>query len=560
MPLRILYRTGGKVVGWIALVGLWFVLIQGAWTATQTLWPGLHEDGSYYSTIPINLASGLGNTYSVHARALHSANTPEPHRDHGQLYAPLISYLMKDNSFKSLLSAIHWVNFASLILAVFFYFLQTRRLFNSTNLFSLWVATGFSTATVGTMHYLQGRPEHGMVAFLLVAGLLGEIRWKSTWPGWFHGMVIGVSASFSPLPGVLWAIGTTIVLCSQENQPGRLLKAILTRCLYGVGCWVVLNLLFSAGSITQIILNTLQRGLLIQSKNYLPKSTGLFFFLDWTIHWFSPYWISLSYAPGLLFPFALAFLIALVIIVRLLFIPQKLIIRIVILILSIALLQQIFSSSIEKPGAHYNLLPLLPGLFSWILDRVSILKKIDSIQAIIERKDLLESCHQTRLQIHPIIYQRLLPALLLIFCSIPALGFIRVSILQSSIKSQGVSFVAVCKRYQELKGTLESNEFILIDEISHANSKSAVIFDEPPWKTVAYNEDIEKLEKRLSIKIRYFFDLQERSPNPEEMKGYRLIESNFNQKPAIWNGLTIRYVTPGYGYAIYEKMDTSSFQ
>ena len=122
------FRTGGKIIGWVSLVGLWLIIIQGAWTATQTLWPGLHEDSSYYSTIPINLTSGLGNTFSVHARGLHSVGAPEPHRDHGQLYAPLISYLMEDNSFKSLLSAIHWVNFASLIIAVFFYFLQKNLL------------------------------------------------------------------------------------------------------------------------------------------------------------------------------------------------------------------------------------------------------------------------------------------------------------------------------------------------------------------------------------------------------------------------------------------------
>jgi len=555
-----LIRAGGKVVGWIALVGLWFVLIQGAWTATQTLWPGLHEDGSYYSTIPINLASGLGNTFSVHARALHSANTPEPHRDHGQLYAHLISYLMKDNSFKSLLSAIHWVNFASLILAASFYFLQTRRLFSSSCLFSLWVATGFSTATVGTMHYLQGRPEHGMVAFLLVAGLVGELCWKSAWPNWFHGLVIGVSASFSPLPGALWAIGTTIILCSEANQPRRLLKEILIRCLYAVGFWVLLNLLFSTASITQIILNTLQRGLFIQSINHLPKSTGLFFLMDWTIHWFSPYWISLSYAPGLLFPFALALFIAFIVVAMTLIMSQTLTSKIIIFTSSAVLLQQFFHNSIEKPGMHYNLLPLLPGLLSWILDKISILRKIDLIQAIIIRKNMLESFNQTNIHIPPIIYQRLLPVSLLFFCSIPGLGYFRNNILQSFIKSHGISFATAYGRYQELKDTLKSNEFILIDEISHANSKSAVIFDKPPWKTVAYNEDIEKLEKRLSIKIRYFFDLQERSPYPEEQKGFKLIEANFNQKPAVWNGLTIRSVTPGYGYAIYEKIDTSFIQ
>ncbi|MGA1368445.1 MAG: hypothetical protein ACO394_07995, partial [Blastocatellia bacterium] len=305
-----LYRTSGRIIGWLSLVSLWVIIVQGAWTSTQTLWPGLHEDGSCYATIPINLKNGLGNTYSVYARSLHSADAPEPYNAHGQLYAPLMSFLMRGNSFKSLLSAIHWVNFASLFLAVSLYFLQTRRLFNASRLFSLWVATGFSSATIGTMHYLQGRPEHGIVVFLLLAGLVGELRWKSQWPDWFHGVVIGVAAGFSPLPGILWAIGTTIALAWRSIRPKELITATISRFMFAVTAWSLLTLFFSSESIIEIISSTIERGRLIQSTTFLPKSTGLFFLMDWLIHWFSPYWIILSYAPGLIFPFGLSAILA----------------------------------------------------------------------------------------------------------------------------------------------------------------------------------------------------------------------------------------------------------
>jgi hypothetical protein len=129
--------------------------------------------------------------------------------------------------------------------------------------------------------------------------------------------------------------------------------------------------------------------------------------------------------------------------------------------------------------------------------------------------------------------------------------------MQPEIHAKGVSYDTAYNKYQDLKGQLTSNEYILIDEISHANSKSAVIFDTPPWKTVAYNGDIDALERRLSIKIKFFFDLQERSKNPEDKNGFRLIETEFNSTPSIWNGLMIRSVTPGYGYAVYERVDNS---
>ena len=527
---RTLYRTGGRVMGWLALLGLWLIIIQGAWTSTRTLWPGLHEDGSYYATIPINLANGLGNTLSVHARALQSAE-----------------------SFKSLLSAIHWVNFVCLFLAVSFYFLQTKRLFNASHLFSFWVATGFSTATIGTMHYLQGRPEHGMVAFLLLAGLVGEFRWKSLWPNWFHGVVIGVSASFSPLPGALWAIGTMAALTWQSIQPIRLIAATITRLTFAVTTWSLLNLFLSPEPIIQIISITLERGRHTQTLTYLPKSTGLYFLLDWWIHWFSPYWITLSYAPGLIFSFGMAAVLATGKIIQSFRWQRSLIIRSALFTYSAVMAYQIFHNSIEKPGAHYNLLPLLPGIFSWLLAGISTLPKIKTLKIMIQEKSVSEKTEWKELTIYSKLYQSWIPLLMLISCTLPGIGYLRFNITQPEILRKGVSYDEAHKKYQELKSQLASDEYILVDEITNANSKSAVIFDIPPWKTIAYNGDIDSLERKFSIKIKFFFDLQERLKEPEHRNGFRLIEKKFNSTPVMWKGMVVRSVIPSYGYAVYER-------
>ena len=172
---------------------------------------------------------------------------------------------------------------------------------------------------------------------------------------------------------------------------------------------------------------------------------------------------------------------------------------------------------------------------------------------MIQEKSVSEKTEWKELTIYSKLYQSWIPLLMLISCTLPGIGYLRFNITQPEILRKGVSYDEAHKKYQELKSQLASDEYILVDEITNANSKSAVIFDIPPWKTIAYNGDIDSLERKFSIKIKFFFDLQERLKEPEHRNGFRLIEKKFNSTPVMWKGMVVRSVIPSYGYAVYER-------
>ena len=108
---------------------------------------------------------------------------------------------------------------------------------------------------------------------------------------------------------------------------------------------------------------------------------------------------------------------------------------------------------------------------------------------------------------------------------------------------------------EELKHSLSGNEVILIDE--YENARSAVVFDSPPWKMRAGKEFWKLYEDKLGHHVRYYFELQssDSTPNPPDLENFRLIEKEFDQRPIYLMGIKIKASTPGYGYALYERVD-----
>ena len=111
------------------------------------------------------------------------------------------------------------------------FFLLSRRLLKFNTLFAIYLGLGSAYSVVGLMHYLQGRPEHGIVLFLLLCLLIREIIPSHTLPNWFVGMAIGVVSLISPIPGGLFAFFTTLAFLFNENSSRQVLFAIFARAI-----------------------------------------------------------------------------------------------------------------------------------------------------------------------------------------------------------------------------------------------------------------------------------------------------------------------------------------
>ena len=137
--------------------------------------------------------------------------------------------------------------------------------------------------------------------------------------------------------------------------------------------------------------------------------------------------------------------------------------------------------------------------------------------------------------------------------SATGLGYFRTIALQEAA-ANGVTYPAAFQRIEQLKQTLGEGEKILI--IEWASARSAVVFDKPPWHLRSGLVHWSEAEKKLGLKMRYFVALQfsDNKHTPPKGANWKLIEDKFNSTPVKILGLPIRATTPGYGYAIYERL------
>ena len=201
-----------SLIAVVAAIGLLGIGLDGGWQATRTQWPGLHEDGSKFSTIIINRAAGLGNKFDVFTRQIRVANGDYNFNDHGQLYYPVIAALMRGADYGALLRTLHLTNLAGFLLSFLLFLLVAWRRVGCRLKVALLYATAGALATAGILQYLLGRPDHGIVLALLLFGLASELifRGRQTpqtqtgfWWAVGRGLQIGVV-------GVWTVSGTTV--------------------------------------------------------------------------------------------------------------------------------------------------------------------------------------------------------------------------------------------------------------------------------------------------------------------------------------------------------------
>jgi len=541
-----------RIVSMLACVGLIVLMaigLYGGWLATHSLWPGFHEDSTMYSTVVINRASGLGDTFDVYTRMLRLANGRNDFNLHGQLYYPVVAFLMRGTGYDSFLRLVHLSNLIAFILSLLLFYFVPRRRLGCSRLVSGMCAVASAFAISSVLQYLQGRPDHGIVLVLLLSGLIGEFFFRERVSPLFLGIQIGVIAAISPFPGYLVGVFSVFgALLGSAPLRRVIIDATISLIAAGI-CWAALTAIVYPGPLMDLFVKTVSDG----AKDHAGLFSLYYKFPAINISRFAKSWVTIKFAPLLIMPFALVSLIVVALSLRKSRSDSPLLIRIIVLAFLFILPGQLWFFVVYWPEINYSLLGLFPAIFLWILRQAEILKGMGGFAFRLEERNR-NIRYSIDLSPGNMIVAGVFIYAIIVF--MPGLGYLRSSLLQRSVLNDGVSFEAARERYQDLKKTLAEDEYILISEYSSPSGRSPVVLSGPPWKTRASVLGNNLNDSFTSLRAKYYFVLQDQLSDtniPETTKGYRLIEKRFTPTPVVLGGMRISSVIPGYAYAIYEK-------
>jgi len=536
-------KIAARSAGWLIITVLAIAGLCGCWQSLYTLWPGLHQDGAIYSTVAINRANSMGNTYDVYAFNLLHSSGDRNFRWHGQLYYPLAALFMAEPAYQSFLRLLHASNLLAFLLAIAAFFMASRRLLHLGAMASVAFGVGAGYAVVGLMQYLHGRPEHAVPLVLLVFLLIREMAGARSLANWVYGIQIGVVAAISPLPGALLAVYSVFALALKEQELKPILLGLLGRGFFAVATWLLLMAAVYPWSLLDWLKNTsmVQKDIWAFQDRFYPD------FPAFNVGWVTSFWFTMPFAPGLGALFLLAAATAVFLLVKTCLNSGQLLRKLLLAACLIVPLPQIWWSGIGGCPLNYSLICFFPAVAVWLLEQMRGVVAFRNVRL----------AGPAELRIPDWISRSFVPLVLLFAVSWPGLGFARTSLMQDAILKNGVSYAEALARFEELKSQLGQEEVILID--LYTNPRSAVVFDGPPWKSIAYEGSLdgplEKIEEKLNFRGKYIFYLQAGNEKSPERAGFKLIETNFNFKPVEIFGKTIRSTTPGYGYAIYERIE-----
>lgn len=527
--------------------------IYGAWLATQSLWPGLHEDGALYSTVIINRSNGFGNAFSVYVTHGHLSQETKysfytKFNFHGQLYYPFVSALMPGQDYDSLLRVIHFSNLVAFILSIILFYLLIKRVWCLSRLVSLACGTGLGYAVLGTLQYLQGRPEHGSVIVIVIFGLLRELFFSKQIPTWFSGILIGILAGISPLSGayygLLYALSRSVAVKSSKS----LISNLLTCSIISIITWSGLTSIVYSESLWSLISNTIMSGENTNEGSFLSLPSFPFF----AITPFLNYWFINPFVPFAIFSYVITLGVFILLILRRMFTQPHFLSTMIIFSVALIIFPQFWYVAIFASALNYNVLALFPAMAIWLFENLSFLNRIQAFEMKI-KVDHLAEWRSVGL-FTSVTFQKLVPVFVVLLFSFPGIGCFRASLMQRSILANGVGYTTAKEAYRKLKAQLANDEAVIITRYSGSQSRSAVVFDGPPWKMITYNyweESLDKVEAICRSKAKYLIFMQTRDPLPPQIPGFHLIDDAFNRTPVKMFGRLIRATTPGYGYAVY---------
>ena len=504
-----------NVLGWVVVVFLFCYGIYGGWQMTKTLWPGLHDDGVLYSTVAINRANGLGNHFDVHTRSLIRSGGATEFKGHGQLYYPVAAALLSTPDYEGFLGFVHWSNLVAYLLAFVVFCWQAHRSLRTGCLLSSMLGVAGAYSIMAVLHYLQGRPEHGIPFILLLFQLAVLLfRWPSL-PAPLAGLQVGLVGAVSPLPGAILGLGSAVALVLCIPNSNGFLKKFFQIILFAVLGWALASFLAYPGNILELITNSL-------------GGAGMYLFHP---HEISMFWVRLNLAPGLGLMFAAGVFAMCALTARILKCPgrgfQKLILFTAIFLLGYL----VWVHGVSWAATNYCFLPFFPAIAWWLLD--------------FGRFSNTGSRHM------PLAV--LVASGLVVFAgmALPGFGALRTMLLQNPILEKGVSYQTARTEIDETKKLLNPGEVVGIRAWTAA--RSAVVFDAPPWHFRTVFFPFFTSEKKIGAKSKFFLVLQFTHANPQKVAGFKLVKNRFQTEPVYFMGIRLKSSTPGYGYALYER-------
>ena len=583
-------RLTSVIVLSVALV-LLSIGIYGGRLATKTLWPGLHNDASLFSTVIINRANGLGNTFDSYTYHLFNAKGNKNFNVHGQLYYPIIAAMMPGGGYERLLLILHWLNYIAFGLSLILFYNVARRHVQTSSYVALFCGVSCAFANVAALQYLQGRPDHGVVLILLLFCVLDQCLLKGRIRPVLTGVVTGCVAAITPIPGYI--TGVAIVISElfdarksahKPHWPSWFTWIVNSMLSLGIALvtWVLLTKLVYPWPISNLFNLTFSTGL----TSY-PALRTLFYKFP-RVSLISPtgiseYWLTLKFVPLISLPLLYASILVLIRTFRTLVTGVGWVTKILLIAILIVISGQLWFFVASWPEINYVLIGLLPGILYWSLRQSARFDKVSYLSVIVRELNQKVDC------VVGVSGRQLKTASIIIFsitALAPGLGYLRTSLLQSAILDRGVSFIEARQRFQSLQKTLADDEYILISstgwkntlqrprlrrlaeddpmflsEYRQGSGRNAIVLDGPPWRSRSsdFGDDLNRCF--INLRPKYYFHLQDSVMDidvPEHVFGYRLIEKRFTPNPVRIFGLQVATVTPGYGYVVYENINNKS--
>ena len=535
--------------------------LYGGWMSTKTLWPGLHSDACLLSTVVINRANGQGNTFDSYTRYLHLRNGNRQFNFHGQLYYPILAATIPGKGYEQFLRVLHWSNLVAFVISLFLFSQVARSRLRASLTIALLCGVSAAFAIVSALQYLQGRPDHGVVLVLLLFCLLEESILRGRGRPLLVGVMTGVVAAISPFPG--YVTGATMVLAGLLDDDVTMHSTRYPRWLIWLAsstlslivallCWWSLMALAYPWPLADLFQRTVSYGVSDHAGLY-----SLFHGLaEVNLPRMAESWVRIKYIPFVFLPLLYATILVLINSARTMVSSVSWMIRVLLLLLLILISGQLWFFAVSWPEINYGLICLLPGILYWSLCQSARLDKVRDLDLVLQE-------HHRRIdyKIGVSTHQIKMASVVLfsLLAIVPGLGYLRTTLLQRAVHNRGVDFKTANNSFQRLKQTLAEDEYILISEFGASMSgRSSIVFDGPPWRSRAsvFGDDLNRYFN--SLKPKYYFNLQDSMTDtnvPQQVFGYKLIESNLTPAPVKVFGLRVGSVTPGYGYVVYEKVN-----
>ena len=471
-------------------------------------WPGLHWDGSLYTTPILNLASGNGWRFGSYTHQLVERPSDE-YSIHGVLYPIFFGILLKTSTYESLFL---WSGIINALTFVIYTFLFYRCL--NIRYAKIVTASLFGFVAGFVCLELQGRPEHLAPLIISIPLLAREFNASKNYSKYLSYITIGLLFILSPIPGVMYGMGVLFWL--GQNKSGKKLWAeIIIAGLIAAVTSVLLIELFCEFSTITWLTNTFLSGAHTTTPKDWSRLTSIGFFLR------APAWNFLV-------------LIVLTLIFINLCAKKQLIILIIWFLLGLYLLPYV---------QYYGYTGFFPLLLLMIAGKSNNWLKIGNLG-------------KKYLGIFSFIFSLLYLAVLA-----------RITLLFLLYVQYGTSFaeakLTLGRLTKELNPESESVAFLWLSDPSFvALSQPPEFFMAAAPSLVEKGLDplLSKYEAKFNKQMKYFIlpELGHFTSLPSEINQngykYNLVYDGWSKKRAYFMGLKLGGAIPGYQFALYQRI------